>query len=132
MPFNFPVLYDPGISSHLFPLKYFCDQSLTPQEVHNGLDFSTEGEDGEFSIFSVKFSNDGREIVAAAGDGAIYVYDLLENKPTLRIPAHSVIHCNPVMLDWHFIGWCLIIFWPLYYISDMHNFIQLVNLLSFF
>ncbi|KAI4378901.1 hypothetical protein MLD38_016320 [Melastoma candidum] len=58
-------------------------------EIHHGLDFSTEGVDGEFSIFSIKFSNDGREIVAAAGDDAIYVYDLMENKPSLRIPAHS-------------------------------------------
>lgn len=43
-----------------------------------------------FGIFSVKFSTDGRELVAGSSDDSIYVYDLEENKLTLRIPAHSV------------------------------------------
>lgn len=56
-------------------------------EIHDGLDFSF-CDDDEFSIFSVKFSTDGRELVAASSDYSIYVYDLEANKPTLRIPAH--------------------------------------------
>ncbi|KAH7858031.1 hypothetical protein Vadar_019251 [Vaccinium darrowii] len=61
-------------------------------EIHEGLDFSV-GDDieGEYSfgIFSVKFSTDGRELVAASSDDSIYVYDLAANKLNLRIPAHK-------------------------------------------
>ncbi|KAA8527513.1 hypothetical protein F0562_034772 [Nyssa sinensis] len=59
-------------------------------EIHEGLVFSDD-DDGEYSfgIFSVKFSTDGRELVAACSDGSIYVYDLEANKLTLRIPAHT-------------------------------------------
>lgn len=67
------------------------------QEIHEGLDFSGYGngeddsdDDGHFGIFSVKFSTDGREIVAASSDESIYVYDLAANKINVRIPAHSV------------------------------------------
>ncbi|KAL4570259.1 hypothetical protein LXL04_025911 [Taraxacum kok-saghyz] len=62
-------------------------------EIHEGLDFS--GHDGEeeddysFGIFSVKFSTDGRELVAATSDDSIYVYDLVANKLNVRIPAHK-------------------------------------------
>lgn len=59
-------------------------------EIHDGLDFSVEGnEDFQFGIFSVKFSTDGRELVAGSSDDSIYVYDLESNKLTLRIPAHE-------------------------------------------
>ncbi|KAL6970338.1 L14B [Sarracenia purpurea var. burkii] len=58
------------------------------QEIHEGLDFSVD-DDGEFRIFSVKFSTDGRELVAASSDESIHVYDLEANKLSLRIPAHS-------------------------------------------
>lgn len=43
-----------------------------------------------FGIFSVKFSTDGRELVAGTSDDSIYVYDLEVNKPTSRFPAHTV------------------------------------------
>ena len=61
------------------------------QEIHEGLMFSDD-DDGDYSfgIFSVKFSTDGRELVAACSDNSIYVYDLEAHKLTLRIPAHSV------------------------------------------
>ncbi|KDP40050.1 hypothetical protein JCGZ_02048 [Jatropha curcas] len=58
-------------------------------EIHEGFDFSgNEDEDDEFGIFSVKFSTDGRELVAGSSDSAIYVYDLEANKNSLRISAH--------------------------------------------
>ena len=62
------------------------------QEIHEGLDFSVD-DDSEYSfgIFSVKFSTDGRELVAASSDDSIYVYDLQENKLYLRIPSHEVV-----------------------------------------
>ncbi|XP_042491429.1 LEC14B protein [Macadamia integrifolia] len=59
-------------------------------EIHDGLDFSVD-DDGEYSfgIFSVKFSTDGRELVAGSSDDSIYVYDLVANKLTLKIGAHT-------------------------------------------
>ncbi|KAJ0977627.1 hypothetical protein J5N97_013101 [Dioscorea zingiberensis] len=59
-------------------------------DIHEGLDMSSH-DDGAYSfgIFSVKFSTDGRELVAGSSDDSLYVYDLEENKLTLRIPAHT-------------------------------------------
>lgn len=61
------------------------------QEIHEGLDFSS-GDNGAhpFGIFSLKFSTNGREIVAGSSDDSIYVYDLEANKVSLRISAHKV------------------------------------------
>ncbi|KAK6940886.1 WD40 repeat [Dillenia turbinata] len=59
-------------------------------EIHEGLDFSADDDWGySFEIFSVKFSTDGRELVAGSSDDAIYVYDLERNKRSLRISAHK-------------------------------------------
>ncbi|XP_078440984.1 transducin family protein / WD-40 repeat family protein [Wolffia australiana] len=59
-------------------------------DIHNGLDFSENDEgDYSFGIFSVKFSSDGRELVAGSSDDSIYVYDLESNSVALRISAHS-------------------------------------------
>ncbi|CAK9151000.1 unnamed protein product [Ilex paraguariensis] len=58
-------------------------------EIHDGLDFSSHDNGGySFGIFSVKFSTDGRELVAGSNDDSIYVYDLEANKLSLRISAH--------------------------------------------
>ncbi|KAJ1435722.1 WD40/YVTN repeat-like-containing domain superfamily [Sesbania bispinosa] len=59
-------------------------------EIHDGLDFSSNDDGGySFGIFSVKFSNDGRELVAGSSGDSIYVYDLEANKLSLRILAHA-------------------------------------------
>ncbi|CAA7388679.1 unnamed protein product [Spirodela intermedia] len=59
-------------------------------DVHDGLDFSVDEErENTFGIFSVKFSSDGRELVAGSSDESIYVYDLEANTVALRISAHS-------------------------------------------
>ncbi|KAF5738664.1 LEC14B [Tripterygium wilfordii] len=65
------------------------DSVANVTEIHDGLDFSRNDDEEEFGIFSIKFSTDGRELVAASSDEAIYVYDLMENKLSLRIPAHT-------------------------------------------
>ncbi|XP_031373573.1 LEC14B protein isoform X2 [Punica granatum] len=58
-------------------------------EIHEGLDFSAYGDRGyAFGIFSIKYSTDGRELVAGSSDDSIYVYDLEANKLSLRISAH--------------------------------------------
>lgn len=59
-------------------------------EIHDGLDFSSDEDGGySFGIFSVKFSTDGRELVAGTSGDSIYVYDLEANKLSLRILAHT-------------------------------------------
>lgn len=40
-------------------------------------------------IYSVRFSGDGRELVAGTGDNSVYVYDIEARKSILRIPGHS-------------------------------------------
>ncbi|KAG9143014.1 hypothetical protein Leryth_006282 [Lithospermum erythrorhizon] len=60
-------------------------------EIHEGLALSSDAEelnDYSFGIFSVKFSTDGREIVAASSDNSIYVYDIEARRLNLKIPAH--------------------------------------------
>lgn len=60
------------------------------QEIHEGLDFSIHRNPRYVGIFSVKFSTDGREIVAGSNDDSIYGYDLEANKLSFRISAHTV------------------------------------------
>lgn len=57
------------------------------------MEFASEASDYDdysFGIFSVKFSKDGRELVAASSDKSIYVYDLEAKRLSLKIPAHEV------------------------------------------
>ncbi|KAK6254600.1 hypothetical protein SCA6_015905 [Theobroma cacao] len=59
-------------------------------EIHDSLDFAGDHHDDDgFGIFSVKFSTDGRELVAASNDNSIHVYDLEAKRPSLLIPAHK-------------------------------------------
>lgn len=57
-------------------------------EVHDGLDFSAVGEEEAFGIFSVKFSSDGRELVAGSSCDSIHIYDLEANRLKSRFEAH--------------------------------------------
>ena len=43
----------------------------------------------EFGILSVRFSGDGRELVAGTGDHSVYVFDIERNESVLRIPGHE-------------------------------------------
>ncbi|KAA6408294.1 MAG: hypothetical protein FRX48_08036 [Lasallia pustulata] len=62
------------------------------------LDFASTHEDGnthrrnsygQFGIWSIRFSGDGREIVAGTSDHSVYVYDIESRKTILRIPGHT-------------------------------------------
>lgn len=65
---------------------------LLLQEIHHGLNFSSDEDDDEFGIFSIKFSTDGQELVAGTSDSSICVYDLGADRLSLRIPAHQVFY----------------------------------------
>ncbi|CAK9218686.1 unnamed protein product [Sphagnum troendelagicum] len=59
-------------------------------DIHEGLNFTTDFRgDNVFGLWTVQFSNDGRELVAGSSDKRIYVYDLEANKPVLCILAHK-------------------------------------------
>ncbi|KAJ6688826.1 hypothetical protein OIU85_005273 [Salix viminalis] len=76
---------------HIVNIESAATESLANvSEIHDGLSFSSNNDDyDDFGIFSVKFSTDGRELVAASGDNSIYIYDLEANSCSLRVPAHK-------------------------------------------
>uniref|UniRef100_A0A2P2MCU2 Uncharacterized protein n=1 Tax=Rhizophora mucronata TaxID=61149 RepID=A0A2P2MCU2_RHIMU len=83
------------VYASMSPIVHIVDVGSAPTEslanvteIHDGLDFSSD-DDYSFGIFSVKFSTDGREIVAGSNNDSIYVYDLGANKLALRIRAHD-------------------------------------------
>ncbi|KAE8685500.1 LEC14B-like protein [Hibiscus syriacus] len=74
---------------HIVNVGSATTESLA-NEIHEGLDFVSHDYRGySFGLFSVKFSTDGRELVAGSSDNSIYVYDLDSNKLSLRIAAHT-------------------------------------------
>ncbi|KAL8863475.1 MAG: hypothetical protein Q9178_000156 [Gyalolechia marmorata] len=42
-----------------------------------------------FGIWSIRFSGDGREVVAGTSDHSVYVYDIEAKQSILRIPGHN-------------------------------------------
>lgn len=46
-------------------------------------------EERRFCVFSLVFSNSGKEILCGANDGHIYIYDLTRNDRTMRVEAHD-------------------------------------------
>ncbi|XP_074325041.1 LEC14B homolog [Apium graveolens] len=62
------------------------------REIHKGLNFAAAGDPTRHFnanlISSVKFSTDGRELVAGSSNSSIYVYDLGENRLSVHVGAH--------------------------------------------
>jgi WD repeat-containing protein 23 len=58
-------------------------------DIHEGLDFAGDSNRDDFGLWSLQFSEDGRELVAGSNDKCIYVYDLEAKRPVLRINAHK-------------------------------------------
>uniref|UniRef100_A0A8C5GYE7 DDB1- and CUL4-associated factor 11 n=1 Tax=Gouania willdenowi TaxID=441366 RepID=A0A8C5GYE7_GOUWI len=56
-------------------------------ENHTALDLSPD--ERRFCVFSLAASTDGTEILGGANDGCLYVFDLEQNKRTLKIDAHE-------------------------------------------
>ncbi|KAG9296513.1 hypothetical protein G9A89_015105 [Geosiphon pyriformis] len=52
------------------------------------LDFSNQRGD-DFGLWSIRFSNDGRELVAGSNKKSIYVCNIERNKVTLKLSGHS-------------------------------------------
>mmetsp|Transcript_29491 Transcript_29491/g.47606 ORF Transcript_29491/g.47606 Transcript_29491/m.47606 type:complete len:499 (-) Transcript_29491:43-1539(-) len=71
---------------------YMCNLSSYDKTRHEALDMSSPGDMGyrvHFGIWSARFSDDAREIVAGSSDSAIYVYDVERKQPILRLNAHT-------------------------------------------
>ncbi|KAG8045150.1 hypothetical protein GUJ93_ZPchr0008g13801 [Zizania palustris] len=58
-------------------------------QIHEGLEFSGDDDGFSFSIFSVNFSKDGRELVVGNNNESICIYDIGANKVTECIHAHA-------------------------------------------
>ncbi|XP_034428927.1 DDB1- and CUL4-associated factor 11 [Hippoglossus hippoglossus] len=56
-------------------------------ENHTSLDLNPD--ERRFCVFSLAASTDGKEILGGANDGCLYVFDLEQNKRTLKIDAHE-------------------------------------------
>lgn len=56
-------------------------------ELHEALTLSPD--DRRFCIFSLRFSQDGSEILGGANDECIYVYDRESRNRTLKIKSHE-------------------------------------------
>lgn len=73
------------------------------QDIHEGLNFASDSRGDVFGLWSLQFSEDGRELVAGSNDKCIYVYDLEANKPVLRINAHKVWLLAKLVYFWVFL-----------------------------
>ncbi|KAG0050738.1 hypothetical protein BGZ83_004485 [Gryganskiella cystojenkinii] len=73
------------IYSSITPYVYLTRTAADAPDVHHQLDFS--GDHHDRGIWSVRFSGDGREIVAG-GQGRIYVYDIESRTVLHSVMAH--------------------------------------------
>ncbi|KAF9108569.1 hypothetical protein BGX29_010175 [Mortierella sp. GBA35] len=73
------------IYSSITPYVYLTRTAADAPDTHHQLDFSTSEED--YGLWSVRFSGDGREIVAG-GKGRIYVYDIESRTVLHSVDAH--------------------------------------------
>ncbi|XP_024386773.1 LEC14B protein isoform X2 [Physcomitrium patens] len=80
-----PVVYLVNVSSESGGVTSLANIT----DIHEGLNFASDSRGDVFGIWSLQFSEDGRELVAGSNDKCIYVYDLEANKPVLRINAHK-------------------------------------------
>ncbi|KAF9962032.1 hypothetical protein BGZ72_000099 [Mortierella alpina] len=74
------------IYSSITPYVHLTRTAADAPDTHHRLDFSTGDEDN--AIWSVRFSGDGREIVAG-GRGRIYVYDIESRTVLHSVAAHK-------------------------------------------
>ncbi|CAG8507502.1 5693_t:CDS:10 [Ambispora gerdemannii] len=76
------------------PFVYVAKTSQD-EDFQTMLNFSNARRDDDFGLWSVRFSNDGRELVAGSSNRNIYVYDIVEKKVILKIQGHRD-HVNAV------------------------------------
>ena len=65
------------------------DEDNTIADNHQALNLAARDGGDRFCIFSMRFSQDGDEILCGAKDGYIYVYDRGSNQRSLRVDAHE-------------------------------------------
>ncbi|XP_053218783.1 DDB1- and CUL4-associated factor 11 isoform X2 [Podarcis raffonei] len=56
-------------------------------DTHTALDLRPD--ERRFAVFSLAVSSDGREVLGGANYGCVYVYDMEQNKRTLKIESHE-------------------------------------------
>ena len=71
------------------PLDHSEPRTLDFSRLSTNPTRSRHGSYNHFGIWSIRFSGDGREIVAGTGDNSVYVFDIEKNESILRIPGHD-------------------------------------------
>ncbi|XP_053117960.1 DDB1- and CUL4-associated factor 11 isoform X2 [Hemicordylus capensis] len=56
-------------------------------DTHTALDLRPD--ERRFAVFSLTVSSDGKEVLGGANDGCIYVFDMEQNRRTLKIESHE-------------------------------------------
>ncbi|KAH0607706.1 uncharacterized protein H6S33_002740 [Morchella sextelata] len=65
------------------------NDEIIPLELSHGERGNINVMDPHYGIWSVRFSGDGREIVAGASDSCLYVYDIETRTPILKLQGHE-------------------------------------------
>ncbi|DBB09677.1 TPA: hypothetical protein ACH3X3_001323 [Trebouxia sp. C0006] len=61
-------------------------------DIHEAMFFHADDEEvtrSNFGIWSLRWSPDGKEIIAGTGDSSLYLYDVEQQKTTMRVRAHA-------------------------------------------
>eukprot|EP00873_Tetraselmis_striata_P036859 jgi/Tetstr1/457123/TSEL_043773.t1 len=58
-------------------------------DVHEEMHLDNSGSDSGFGIWSVRWSSDGRELVAGTNDHSMIIYDVQEEKASLHVHGHN-------------------------------------------
>ncbi|KAG0626567.1 hypothetical protein M758_2G135300 [Ceratodon purpureus] len=80
-----PVVYLVNVGSESGGVRSLANVT----DIHEGLNFASDSRGDAFGLWSLQFSENGRELVAGSNDKRIYVYDLEANRPVLKINAHK-------------------------------------------
>lgn len=76
--------------SSITPVVYMAKTAQENREEQEILDFSGRGRmNYNNGIWSIRFSNDAREIVAGAGDCSMYIYDIETKSVVLGVKGHE-------------------------------------------
>lgn len=79
------ILISLFLSLYNLTIVHICN--VHGEEVHESLALNPN--DRLFCIFSLRFSQDGREIIGGANDECMYIFDRQANTRTHRIPCHE-------------------------------------------
>ncbi|KAI9146186.1 WD40-repeat-containing domain protein [Paraphysoderma sedebokerense] len=82
-PDNSHIMY-----SSITPIVHLANLNSDSDEQHS-FDFGADSEWDSFGIWSIRFSSDGKEIVAGTSNSRLYVYDIETRQVVLKLEGHD-------------------------------------------